>query len=104
MPRKMMRSDPEPSGPDGTEPSEQGERTQDQPAVGRRRLLTGGGVVAAGGGGAGPAAAPAAPARAAPRNPGTQDAGHNPTTPPAPPQLGGAPKHPPPLPPCHTRR
>jgi hypothetical protein len=64
MPRKMTRRDPEPSGPDGTEPSEQGERNQDQPAIGRRRLLTGGGVVMAGAVGAGVATAVASPASA----------------------------------------
>ena len=90
MPRKMTRSDPEPSGPDGTEPFEQGERNQDQPAVGRRRLLTGGGVVAAGVVGAGLAAAAAAPASAAAGAPVAQDAVNNAGTSATPTELDAA--------------
>src|SRR5258708_23311371 len=90
MPRKMTRWDSEPSGPDETEPSGQGERNQDQPAVGRRRLLTGGGVVAAGVVGAGLAAAPAAPASAVAGDPVTPDAVNNAGTSATPPQLDAA--------------
>src|SRR5258708_10199608 len=90
MPRKMTRWDSEPSGPDETEPSGQGERNQDQPAVGRRRLLTGGGVVAAGVVGAGLAAAAAAPASAATGDPVTQDAVNNAGTSATPTELDAA--------------
>jgi hypothetical protein len=64
MPRKITRRDAGRPGPDGAALSQQGERDQDRPAVGRRRLLTGGGVVMAGAVGAGVAAAAAAPASA----------------------------------------
>ena len=90
MPREMTRWDPQPSGSDGTEPSEQGERNQDQPAIGRRRLLAGGGVVAAGVVGAGLAAAAAAPASAAAGQPVLQDAINNAGTSTTPTELDAA--------------